>query len=88
MLSDQLKSIERPLEIPDHGLICDLLWADPDEVVDDRVNLMLQLSYLELLVPVFQRHTTRNIDTIVYVIAISMINDLCMCVCVRMCCRT
>ena len=29
---DQLRHINRPLDIPDHGLVCDLLWADPDEV--------------------------------------------------------
>ncbi|PVD38362.1 hypothetical protein C0Q70_00976 [Pomacea canaliculata] len=28
---DQLREIERPLDVPDHGLICDLLWADPDD---------------------------------------------------------
>ncbi|VDI45338.1 Hypothetical predicted protein [Mytilus galloprovincialis] len=27
----QLNKLERPLDVPDHGLICDLLWADPDE---------------------------------------------------------
>ena len=30
---DQIRAIERPLEIPESGLICDLLWSDPDEDV-------------------------------------------------------
>jgi len=28
---DQIRSIERPTDIPDDGLLCDLLWADPNE---------------------------------------------------------
>ena len=27
---DQIHSISRPTDIPDYGLICDLLWGDPD----------------------------------------------------------
>lgn len=27
---DQIREIERPAVVPDHGLLCDLLWADPD----------------------------------------------------------
>jgi serine/threonine-protein phosphatase PP1 catalytic subunit len=28
---DQIKSIARPTDVPDTGLLCDLLWSDPDK---------------------------------------------------------
>lgn len=31
---DQIKEIERPADIPDSGLLCDLLWSDPDPRVE------------------------------------------------------
>jgi serine/threonine-protein phosphatase PP1 catalytic subunit len=27
---DLIRGIKRPLEIPDNGLVCDLLWSDPE----------------------------------------------------------
>lgn len=31
---DQIKEIQRPTDIPDSGLLCDLLWSDPDARVE------------------------------------------------------
>lgn len=30
----QLKNFKRPLEIPDNGIVCDLVWADPSDSVN------------------------------------------------------
>ncbi|KAH1123892.1 hypothetical protein AAZX31_06G025500 [Glycine max] len=30
---NQIKAIERPVDVPDQGLLCDLLWADPDNEI-------------------------------------------------------
>ncbi|KAK1350537.1 serine/threonine-protein phosphatase [Hamiltosporidium tvaerminnensis] len=31
---DQIRSIVRPTDVPDVGLLCDLLWSDPDSAVN------------------------------------------------------
>jgi len=30
---DQLRKVKRPTDVPDSGLLCDLLWSDPDKDV-------------------------------------------------------
>ena len=32
---DQIRSISRPTEVPEEGLLCDLLWSDPSPEIDD-----------------------------------------------------
>lgn len=32
---DQIKHIMRPTDVPDNGLLCDLLWSDPDKDVKE-----------------------------------------------------
>lgn len=31
---DQIRNIARPVDVPDHGLLCDLLWSDPDKEIE------------------------------------------------------
>lgn len=31
---DNIRNIARPVDVPDQGLLCDLLWADPDRDVE------------------------------------------------------
>ncbi|CAN6485770.1 unnamed protein product [Victoria cruziana] len=31
---DQIRNIGRPADVPDHGLLCDLLWSDPDKDIE------------------------------------------------------
>ena len=38
---DQIRNITRPTDVPDSGLICDLLWSDPDEDADEYVAISL-----------------------------------------------
>lgn len=32
---DDIKSIERPVEVPEEGLLCDLLWSDPNNECEE-----------------------------------------------------
>ena len=32
---DQIIQIQRPIEVPDEGLLCDLLWSDPETSIKD-----------------------------------------------------
>lgn len=60
----QIREISRPTDIPDYGLLCDLLWSDPDPSVEgwadsdrgvsctfgaDKVNEFLDKNDLDLI---------------------------------------
>ena len=43
---EQLKSVKRPLEIGDSGLMCDILWSDPDDDVEGWDENERGVSYI------------------------------------------
>lgn len=36
---EQIANIARPCDVPDTGLLCDILWADPDPGITVRVSV-------------------------------------------------
>ena len=75
---DQIRSIARPVDVPDHGLLCDLLWSDPDKEIEgwgendrgvsytfgaDKVAEFLQKHDLDL---VCRAHQVFNLKLIAY----------------------
>lgn len=90
---DQIRNIARPVDVPDQGLLCDLLWADPDKDVEgwgendrgvsytfgaDKVAEFLQKHDLDL---VCRAHQVKQINFFVIVHFISVI-FVCMYMCV------
>ena len=43
---DKINKITRPTDVPDEGLICDLLWADPDPEISGWAESDRGVSYV------------------------------------------
>ena len=56
---EQIKRIMRPTDIPDQGLLCDLLWADPDKEITGWAESERGVSYTfgqEVVAKFLQKH--------------------------------
>jgi serine/threonine-protein phosphatase PP1 catalytic subunit len=42
---DDIRNIQRPIEVPEEGLLCDLLWSDPDPTVQNWTDNERGTSY-------------------------------------------
>ena len=40
----QIVDIQRPVEVPQEGLLCDILWSDPDKVFMLLLTRLLNIS--------------------------------------------
>lgn len=62
---DQIRAIERPCEVPPSGLLCDLLWADPDpSVIAWRKNVHRGTSFVFGALVVSEFLKRHNLDLI------------------------
>jgi serine/threonine-protein phosphatase PP1 catalytic subunit len=43
---DQIRNVVRPTDVPDTGLLCDLLWSDPDKDVQGWAENERGVSYV------------------------------------------
>lgn len=43
---NKIKTLNRPTDIPNSGMLCDLLWSDPAEVKGYQDNAERGISYL------------------------------------------
>ena len=43
---DQINKINRPTEVPDNGLLCDILWSDPDKDIKNWDDNERGVSYI------------------------------------------
>lgn len=41
---EQIANIPRPCDVPDTGLLCDILWADPDPSITVRYTASASIS--------------------------------------------
>jgi len=43
---DQIRTIDRRMEIPNEGVFCDLLWSDPDDMIDTYLKSNRGAGYI------------------------------------------
>lgn len=56
---EQIKRIMRPTDVPDTGLLCDLLWSDPDKDIVGYVTFKCARARARVTFPPACTHPTR-----------------------------
>ncbi len=62
---DQIRKIIRPTEVPNQGLLCDILWSDPSSKVERWEDNDRGVSYVFSKVIVSEFTQKNNLDLIV-----------------------
>lgn len=61
----QIRQLHRPSDVPDHGLLCDILWSDPDEVslINSIYCLLLSQGFHPVILYDLKRKKWPEIET-------------------------
>jgi diadenosine tetraphosphatase ApaH/serine/threonine PP2A family protein phosphatase len=46
---DQISNISRPCDVPDTGLLCDILWSDPDPSASVSLSIFLLCRWHDMM---------------------------------------
>ena len=67
----QIVDIQRPVEVPQEGLLCDILWSDPDKV------FMLLLTYIIRLLGIIRlfKSTYPLVFTMIQYVSLRGLNE-------------
>ena len=82
---EQVRRIMRPTDVPDQGLLCDLLWADPDKETMGWGENDRGVSFTfgpEIVTKFLHKH---DMDLICRAHQVCMYMCVCVCVCVCVC---
>ncbi|KAL3200096.1 hypothetical protein MRX96_001302 [Rhipicephalus microplus] len=61
---EQIRRIRRPTDVPETGLLCDLLWADPDKNIQGWDENICNVSFTFEAKVVYRFLTRHDLDLI------------------------